>query len=348
MIRFAHPDLLYLLVLIPVFIMLFIILMQWKKKAWKRFGEYGIISRLIPDYSKSRFIVKFIFLLTAITFLIIGLADPQVGSKLVKAERKGIDIMLALDVSNSMLAEDIQPSRLERSKQSISKLIDELRSDRIGMIVFAGKAYTQLPITTDYAAAKMFLSTISTEAVPVQGTAIGEAIELAMKSFDESNDHSKAIIIITDGENHEGDALTVAKEAADKGIHIYTIGMGLPEGGPIPVFQGQNKVGYKKDRQGNTIVTKLNETMLQQIASAGQGVYVRANNASAGLSKIFDEINKLSKTEIDSMMFSDYEDRFQYFLAVSLIFLILELMVVERKSKWVRNLNLFQQKQQSQ
>lgn len=284
----------------------------------------------------------------ASVFLIIGLADPQVGSKLVKAERKGIDIVLALDVSNSMLAEDIQPSRLERAKQSISKLIDELRSDRIGMIVFAGKAYTQLPITTDYVAAKLFLSTVTTDAVPVQGTAIGDAIELAMKSFEENNMHSKAIIIITDGENHEGDALTKAKEAADKGIHIYTIGMGLPEGAPIPVFQGQNKIGYKKDRQGNTIVTKLNETMLQQIASAGQGVYVRANNVSAGLSKIFDEINKLNKTEIDSTMFSDYEDRFQYFLVVSLIFLILELMVIERKSKWVRNLNLFHLKQQSQ
>ncbi|MBP6978779.1 MAG: VWA domain-containing protein [Lentimicrobiaceae bacterium] len=346
MIRFAHPGLLYLLLLVPVFIMAFILLLQWKKQAWKKFGDFRILSRLVPDYSRSRLVIKFIFLLMAMIFLIIGLADPQVGSKLVKAERKGIDIMLALDVSNSMLAEDIQPSRLERSKQSISKLIDELRSDRIGIIVFAGKAYTQLPITTDYSAAKMFLSTISVEAVPVQGTAIGEAIELASNSFDESAQHSKAIIMITDGENHEGDALTIAKEAADKGIHIYTIGMGLPEGAPIPVFQGQNKIGYKKDRQGNTIVTKLNETMLQQIASAGQGVYVRASNASAGLSKIFDEINELNKTEIDSMMFSDYEDRFQYFLAVSLIFLILELMVVERKSKWIRNLNLFHLKQQ--
>lgn len=341
MIRFAHPDLLYLLILVPVFLVLFVYILQWKKKAWKRFGDYSVISRLIPDYSRSRLILKFLLLLIALVFMIIGLADPQVGSKLVKAERKGIDIMLALDVSNSMMAEDIKPSRLERSRQAISKLIDELRSDRIGIILFAGKAYTQLPITTDYAAAKLFLSTISTDAVPVQGTAIGEAIDLAVKSFNESNEHSKAIIIITDGENHEGDVLATAKQAAEKGIHIYTIGMGSPEGGPIPVFQGNNRTGYKKDRQGNTVVTKLNETMLQQIASAGQGVYIRASNASAGLSKIFDEINKLNKSEIESMMFSDYEDRFQYFLGISMLFLILDLLIMERKSRWVRNLKLF-------
>ncbi|MDD5507252.1 MAG: VWA domain-containing protein [Bacteroidales bacterium] len=347
MIRFAHPDLLYLLLLVPVFLVLFIYVLHWKKNAWKRYGDYSVISRLIPGYSRNRLILKFLLLLVALVFMVIGLADPQVGSRLVKAERKGIDIMLALDVSNSMLAEDIKPSRMERSKQAISKLIDELRSDRIGMILFAGKAYTQLPITTDYAAAKLFLSTVSTDAVPVQGTAIGEAIDLAVKSFNESNEHSKAIIIITDGENHEGDVLTTAKQAAEKGIHIYTIGMGSPEGGPIPVFQGNNRTGYKKDRQGNTVVTKLNETMLQQIASAGQGVYVRASNASAGLSKIFDEINKLNKSEIESMMFSDYEDRFQYFLGISMLFLILDLLIAERKSKWIRNLRLFSPKQQA-
>lgn len=346
MIRFAHPDLLYLLLLVPAFIVLFALLLRWKRMAWKKYGDFQVISRLIPDYSRNRIILKFLFLLIALIFLVIGLADPQVGSKLVKAERKGIDIMLALDVSNSMLAEDIKPSRIERSKQAISRLIDELRSDRIGIILFAGKAYTQLPITTDYAAAKLFLSTVSTEAVPVQGTAIGEAIDLALKSFDESNQHSKAIIIITDGENHEGDVLTAVRQAADKGVHIYTIGMGSPEGGPIPVFQGNNRTGYKKDRQGSTVITKLNETMLQQIASAGQGIFIRASNTSAGLSKIFDEINKLNKSEIESMMFSDYEDRFQYFLAVSLLFLILDLLVVERKSKWIRNLKLFSPKQQ--
>lgn len=341
MIRFAHPYLLYLLILLPLIMIVFLWVLRWKKQAWKRFGEYHVVKRLIPDYSRGRHILKFIFLITALFFLIMGMADPQVGSKLIKAERKGIDIMIALDVSNSMLAEDIKPNRLEKAKQSITKLIDNLRSDRIGMIVFAGKAYTQLPITTDYSAAKMFLSTITTDVVPVQGTAIGEAIELAMASFNENKDHSKAIIIITDGENHEGDVLTKAKEAADHGIRIFSIGMGLPEGGPIPVFQGSTKVGYKKDRQGNTVVTKLNETMLQQIASAGDGAYIRANNISAGLSRIFDEINKLEKSEIETIQFSDYEDRFQYFIMISLIFFVLETLINERRSKWIERIRIF-------
>ena len=340
MIRFAHIYYLYGLLLIPVFIIIFSVMLRWEKKALNRFGDIAIISQLIPDVSKGRLVLKFFLIMLAYAFLVIGIANLQIGSKLEKVERKGIDLMIAIDVSNSMLSQDIKPSRLARAKQAVSKLIDNLKGDRIGIIVFAGKAYMQLPITTDYAAAKLFLSTINTEIVPTQGTAIGDAIQLAVGSFDDNN-HSKAVIIITDGENHEGDVVAAAKQAAEKGIHIYTIGMGLPEGGPIPVFQGNNKVGYKKDRQGNTIVTKLNETMLQQIAAAGQGIYIRASNASAGLSKIFDEINKLNKTELESMMFSDYEDRFQYFLAIGLIFLILDLIVVERKSKWIRNLKLF-------
>jgi Ca-activated chloride channel family protein len=341
MIRFAHPYFLYGYLLIPFFILLFLLLMRWKKNALKRFGEYPVVSRLIPYQSTGRQIIKFFLLLLAYSFLLIGLADPQVGSKLVEAKRTGIDIIIALDVSNSMLAEDIQPNRLERAKQAVSKLIDNLRSDRIGMVVFAGKAYMQLPITTDYAAAKLFLSTTTTDIVPVQGTAIGEAIGMAIEAFDESNDHSKAIIIITDGENHEGDALEKAREATEKGIRIYTIGMGLPEGSPIPVYNGPTRVGYKKDRQGNTVVTKLNETMLQQIASAGDGVYLRASNSSVGLSKVLDEINKLEKTEIESKLFSDYEDRFQYFLAVGILIIIIELLISERKSKWIQRIRLF-------
>lgn len=273
--------------------------------------------------------------------LIIGIANPQTGSKLVEGERKGIDIMIALDVSNSMLAEDIQPNRLERAKQSISKLIDKLGNDRIGIIVFAGHAYMQLPITTDYSAAKMFLETINTRIVPTQGTAIGTAIDMAVNSFDDET-HSRAIIVITDGENHEDEPIESAKNAVDQGIIVYTIGMGLLEGAPIPEYNQYNRrTGYKKDRQGSTVITKLNESMLQQIASAGNGVYVRANNSSTGLKTVFDEINKLEKTEFESKMFSDYEDRFQYFIALSLIFIILELLIFERKSKWLSKINLF-------
>lgn len=279
--------------------------------------------------------------MTGYAFLVIALANPQIGSKLIEGERKGIDLMIALDVSTSMLAKDIEPSRLERSKQSISRLIDQLGNDRIGIVVFAGQAYVQLPITTDYAAAKMFLSAINTNIVPVQGTAIGAAIQLSAKSFDNET-HSKAIIIITDGENHEDDPVKEAKTAADQGINIFTVGMGLPEGAPIPDYDAYNRqTGFKKDRQGNTVVTRLNEGMLQQIAAAGNGIYVRANNTQVGLNKIFDEISKLEKTEFESKIFSDYESRFHYFIALSLLFLIMEILIFERKNKWLRKIKLF-------
>jgi len=341
MFRLEHIDFLYALLLIPVLTIIFIWMMHWKKKALNNFGAWEIIKRLIPDTSKNRVIAKFIILMTGYAFLVIGIANPQIGSKLVEGERKGIDIMIALDVSNSMLAEDIKPSRLEKSKQAISKLIDKLGNDRIGIIVFAGNAYMQLPITTDYGAAKMFLNTISTKVVPTQGTAIGKAIEMAMDSFDDET-HSRAIIVITDGENHEDDAIKSATDASEKGIKVYTIGMGLPDGAPIPEYDNYNRrTGFKSDKQGTTVVTKLNESMLQQIASAGKGVYVRANNSSSGLKKVFEEINKLEKTEFESKMFSDYEDRFQYFIAVSLLLLLIELMIFERKSKWLSKYNLF-------
>ena len=344
MFRFEHTDFLYALILIPLLTIIFIWMLHWKKKALDRFGDWRIIHRLLPAISKNRVITKFILLMIGYAFLIIGIANPQTGSKLVEGEREGIDVMIALDVSNSMLAQDIKPDRLERAKQAISKLIDKLGNDRIGIIVFAGRSYMQLPITTDYAAAKMFLNTINTKTVPTQGTAIGEAIEMAMDSFDDET-HSRAIIVITDGENHEDDALKAAKIASEKGINVYTIGMGMIDGAPIPEYDRYNRMtGYKKDRQGNTIITKLNEAMLQQIASAGKGAYIRANNTQAGLKKVFEEINKLEKTKFESKMFSDYEDRFQYFIAVCLIFLLLEVLIFERKSKWLSKFDLFNKK----
>jgi len=341
MFRFEHTDFLWALLLIPALTAIFVWMVIWKKRALLRFGAWTILQRLLPGISRSRVIAKFILLMLGYGFLIIGIANPQIGSKLVEGERKGIDIMIALDVSNSMLAEDIKPSRLEMSKQAISKLIDNLGNDRLGIVIFAGNAYMQLPITTDYSAAKMFLTSIDTKIVPTQGTAIGEAIELSVGAFDDET-HSRAIIIISDGENHEDDALDAAKKASEKGIIVYTVGMGLPEGAPIPDYNKYNQmVGYKKDRAGSTVVTKLNESMLQQIASAGKGVYVRANNSQSGLKTILEEINKLEKTKFESRMFSDYEDRFQYFIAVSLILLILELLIFERKSKWISKINLF-------
>lgn len=341
MFRFAHTYYFYLLALIPLFTVMLIFFLVWKKKTLTKYGEWDVIKQLMPEYSVSKPILKFILLMMAITSLVFALADPQTGSKLEKVKRKGIDLVICLDVSNSMLAQDIKPNRLERAKQSISRLIDNLEGDRIGIIVFAGKAYTQLPITTDYAAAKMFLATINTGIVPTQGTAIADAIDLAANSFGESK-HNRAIVIITDGEDHQGGVLEQAETIAKKGVAIYTIGMGLPEGSPIPLFNGNVQIGYKKDRSGQTIMTKLDETILQQIASLGNGMYVRATTSETGLNKIFDDIGKIQKSEIEEKQFSDYEDRFQYFVALTLFFLLLDLFVFERKTQWLKRIKPFE------
>ena len=274
----------------------------------------------------------------AMALIITALAGPQTGSKVEKIKRTGIDLMICLDVSNSMMAMDIKPNRIERAKQSIIRLIDNLEGDRIGIIVFAGKAYTQLPITTDYAAAKMFAETINTNTVTTQGTAIAQAIELAVNGFGESK-HNRAIVIITDGEDHEGNVLEEAESAVKKNITIYTIGMGLPEGSPIPIYNGNTQTGYKKDQDGNTIMSKLDETLLQRLAGVGKGMYVRATTSETGLTKIFDDISKIQKSDIEEKQFSDFEDQFQYFVGLAIFLLILDLFVFERKTRW---LNRFQ------
>ncbi|MCK4569404.1 MAG: VWA domain-containing protein [Bacteroidales bacterium] len=342
MIRFEHIEYLYLLLGIPVFTILFTFGLYMRNVLLKRLGDLSILNRLIPDASKEKVILKFIILNIAYIFLVIGIANPQTGSKLEKIQRKGIDLVVALDISNSMLAQDIKPDRLTRAKQALFKLIDRLQGDRVGIVIFAGKAYTQLPITTDYAAAKMFVSTISPKDIPSQGTAIGEAIILSTSSFDESN-HSKAIIIITDGENHEGNAIEAATAASELGIRVYTIGMGLPDGNPIPIINSYGQqIGFKKDREGNIIITKLNEVMLQQIAAAGNGDYVRANNTQAGLNKIFKKINALEKSEIETRMFTDYNDQFQYFIGFGLLLIFLEFFIFDRKTKWATRIRLFE------
>ncbi len=341
MLRFAHIEFFYLLLLVPVFLLLYWMYNRWKKKAERRFGDQQVISTLMPRVSDGKPLVKFLLLLIAFLFLVIGLVDPQVGTKLEKVKRQGIDMMLVLDVSNSMLAEDIKPNRLERSKMAISNLIDRLEGDRIGIVIFAGNAYKQLPLTTDYSAAKLFLSAVDTRIVPTQGTAIGEAITMASESFDDE-EHNKAIVIITDGENHEDDAIGAATAASESGIKVFTIGMGLTEGAPIPIYNNYGtRTGFKQDREGQTVITKLNEDMLRQIAAAGNGAYARANNASTGLRKIFDDISEIEKKEIESKQFTDYEDRFQIYLAAALLFLIIELLIATRKSRWAERFNIF-------
>jgi len=343
MFRFGNIEYLWGLVIIPILVFLFILSRVARKRALRKFGQENILRELMPFHSKNRPGFKFFILMLALAFFIVGMARPQFGSKLKKVKREGIELIIALDVSNSMMAEDIQPNRLERAKRAISRLVDRLKDDKIGLIVFAGDAYTQLPITSDYNSAKLFLNSVNTQIVPKQGTAIGAAITLAMRSFTPGAKASKAIVVITDGENHEDDAIAAARAALDEGIIVHTIGMGLPSGSPIPVLRN-GQTDYLKDRDGKVVVTKLNEQMLEQISAAGNGIYVRANNAQVGLNSLFDEINKMDKQEMDTRIYSEYDDQFQYFFAVGLLLLLFEFVILERKNKYLMNIKLFSNK----
>lgn len=340
MFRFEYSFMLYLLILLPFLAVLFHLAQRRKKKAIAEFGDSNLMQVLMPEASASKPYWKFYLFLSALCFIILGLARPQFGAKLQEVKRKGIEIMIALDVSNSMNATDIQPSRLERSKQVITKLVDKLVDDKIGLIVFAGDAYTQIPITTDYPSAKMFLSGLTTGMVPVQGTAMGKAINLAMSSFPPNSDLQKVIILITDGENHEDDPVEAARAANEKGILVYTMGMGLPDGAPIPEGNPYSQ-NFKKNKEGNTVISKLDEATLIKTATTGGGEYIRANNTQAGLNNLFDRINKLSKKEYASQIYSDYDDQFPYFFALALLLLIAEFILIEKKNKLLMKFSLF-------
>lgn len=341
MFRFAYPEYLYLLILIPVLVIIFRVSLIITRKRMKRFGNPEILSQLMPDVSYNRPVVKYVICIFAFTLLIFAVARPQYGTKLQQVKRKGIEIMIALDVSNSMIAEDIQPNRLEKAKQAISKLVERLVNDRVGLIVFAGQAYTQIPITNDYASAKMFLSTVSPGIVPVQGTAIGAAIKLAMNSFTQQEDMNRAVIIITDGENHEDDPVAMARQAAEKGINVYTIGVGLPKGSPIPIPSSSGQKSFLKDQEGKVVISKLNERMLEEIAAEGNGKYIRANNIRLGLNSLFDDINKIEKKEIEASIYSEYEEMFQYPIAFALLLLFIEFLILDRKNRRLKHIRLF-------
>jgi len=338
--RFANPDYLYLLLLLPVLIILYIINEIRKNRAIKRLGDINLIGRLVPEMSKIRPSVKFVLQLIALSAAIIMLARPQFGSKIEDVKKQGVEVIIALDVSNSMLAEDIQPDRLTRAKQAISRLVDNLDNDKIGLVVFAGDAYTQIPVTTDYVSAKMFLSTISPNMVPKQGTAIGAAINLGVRSFSPGEGKSKAIIIITDGENHEDDAVSAAEEAAKAGIVIHTIGIGSTEGVPIPILNN-GKRDYIKDVEGNTVISKLDEDILKKIAISTGGNYVRASNSNIGLDEIFSQIKKMKKQELESSVYTEYNDQFQIFAAIAIFLLLADFMIMERKNRRLANIRLF-------
>jgi Ca-activated chloride channel homolog len=340
MFRFAHIELLWGLLIIPLLTLVFIFSRYARKRALRRFGHQSTIKELMPFVSQSRPVFKFLLLMLALALFIVGAARPQFGSKLKKIQREGIEIIIALDVSNSMNAEDIQPNRLERAKRAISRMVDRLKDDKIGLIVFAGDAYTQLPITSDYNSAKLFLEAVNTQIVPRQGTAIGAAVQMAVRSFTPGGEANKTIVVITDGENHEDDPVAAAGEAADNGITVHTIGMGLPQGSPIPVLRN-GQTDYMRDNEGNIVITKLDESTLENIAAAGNGIYVKANNAQVGLNALFDEINKMQKEEMETLVYSEYEDQFQYFFAAGLFLLLLEIILLERKNRYLMKIKLF-------
>jgi Ca-activated chloride channel homolog len=342
MFRFAHPEFLFLLLLIPVLIGVFIYTILQKKKRISEFGNPELLAGLMPNVSKSRPQIKFYLQIAALLFLVIVLAQPQFGTKLDESKREGIEVMIALDVSNSMNAQDIQPSRLEKAKLTLSKLIDGMSNDKVGLVVFAGNAYTQLPITVDYVSAKMFLSSINTNIVPRQGTAIGSAIDLCLKSFPEKSKSGRAIILITDGENHEDDAVGAAKLAAEKGVVVHVIGMGTSQGAPIPV---DGTMSFKKDNEGNVVVSKLNEEMCRNISVSGGGIYVRADNNNTAYKVISKELDKLAKADIKTKVFSEYNEQFQSFAIFALVLLLVDFFVLERKNKRLSKLRIFDLKE---
>jgi len=331
-VRFANPEYLYLLFLIPVLIGFLIAAFRYKRKLLQRLGDPALIERLSAQVSRKKQVWKAALLVFALMFLILALADPQVGTRLEEVKRKGVDIFIALDVSKSMLAEDIAPNRLARAKHEISSFIDRLQGDRIGLIPFAGIAFVHCPLTLDYGAAKIFLDEIDTDIIPQPGTAISEAIKTAQRSFVTKELKHKVLILITDGEDHEGDPVEAAREAAKDGIVIYTIGIGSPQGAPIPIYDRYgNRIGYKKDKEGKIVTTRLDVLTLEKIAFETGGKFYISSSGESELDRIYEEISRMEKKELGSRQFTQFEDRFQIFLFLAMIALVTEALLSERK-----------------
>ncbi|MES2761991.1 MAG: VWA domain-containing protein [Bacteroidota bacterium] len=344
MFKFENPIFFYAFAIIPVCIAIYIWYIYRTKKNLKKLGDLHLIIELAPEVSKAKKTGKFILFLIGLSFLILGICNLQTGSKMKDVKREGADIMVCLDVSNSMLAQDLTPNRLERAKIALENMINKLQGDRLGIIVFAGEAYVQLPITTDYGTAKLFLESINTKIVPVQGTNIADAINKAVESFGKDEGKNKAIVVITDGENNEdaqASAVDAAEDAAKKNIVIHTIGVGSETGVPIPNMIDGVVSGYKKDNAGNTVITKLDSKILQDISAATNGAYVQASSSDIGLDAILNKIAELDKKQLESKMYSDYEDQFQWFLGAALLFLVFESFLSERISRLWKKLNLF-------
>lgn len=346
MFRFANPYFLYLLVIVPIVIIAYMYALRNQQRRLVAFGNPDLLAQLMPNRSKQRPIFKFALTMLALTLVIIGLARPQFGSKVEVTKRQGIEAILVVDVSNSMLTQDVEPNRLGNAKLMLSKLMDQMSDDKIGLIVFSGDAFVQLPMTSDNVSAKMFLSTISPSLVPRPGTAIGTALDLAIRSFGpvENKEISRAIILITDGENHEDDAVAAAKLAEQRGIVVHVIGIGSPQGGPIPVG---GTLSFRKDNDGNVVVSKLNEEMCRSIAESGKGIYVRADNSSSAYKAISKEIDAMQKGEIDGKSYSEYAEQFFVFVWIALFVLLLDFFIMSRRNKKLEAIKLFDKPDQS-
>ena len=341
MFRFEEPAYLYLLLLLPLLAAFYLYSNYRRRKAIRKLGDPILMAQLMPDVSKYRPDVKFWLVFAAIGLFTVLLARPQFGSKLETVKRQGVEVMIALDISNSMLAQDVQPSRLQKAKRLVAQLVDKMQNDKVGMIVFAGDAFTQLPITSDYISAKMFLESIDPSLISKQGTAIGAAINLAARSFTPQEGVGRTVIVITDGENHEGGAVEAAKAAAEKGIQVNVLGVGMPEGAPIPI-EGTND--YRRAREGNVIVTRLNEQMFQEIAQAGNGIYVRVDNTNGAQKAISQEINKMAKADVETQVYTEFNEQFQAVAWIILLLLLTEMLILERKNPLFRNIHLFSNK----
>ena len=341
MYRLEEPIYFYALAIMPVMIVIYLLVLWWKRRTQRKFSNPELLQKIAPNSSVFKSTLKLIMLLLGISFLIISLVNPKMGSKLKTVKREGVDVVFALDVSKSMLAEDIAPNRLEKAKQIISKIIDKLGSDRVGVIIYAGNSYPLLPITTDHAAAKMFLQNANPDMVSSQGTAINEALELAKTYYNNDEQTNRFLIIISDGEDHQEETKQVAQNLSNEGVKIYTIGVGTEKGGPIPMRLNGAMIGYKKDNKGETVITRLNADVLKDISDAGNGKYVNGNITEKPVATISDIIANAQKNEFETKQFSDYKDQFQWFLGAGLIFLIFDVFLFDKKTRWVKKIDLF-------
>lgn len=338
----------YALVVVPIIILIFLALQVWKKRKQHKFADKSLLVKLSPDKSSFKSILKLVMFLLAITCLIIALVNPKIGTKLETVKREGVDIVFAIDVSKSMLAEDIAPDRLEKAKRLVSQIIDNLVSDRVGIIAYAGQAVPQLPITTDYAAAKMFLQSINTDMLSSQGTAIHEAIHLAKTYYDDQDQTNRVLFIVSDGEDHAQGAVSAVEEAVQDGIKVYTIGVGTAKGGVIPIKKNGVVTSYKKDQNGNTVITKLDENTLKAIAETGEGKYIDGTNTKHVVDTVKDSLANMQKKEFESKQFADFKDQFQWFLGAAILFLLLDIFLLEKKTTWIAKLNLFNEKEEKE